>query len=297
MEERGASQRRVCGLLGWHRSTIRYRSGAEKREQLLAGLRELARARVRWGYRRLHQGLLRQGWVVSRSRVYRLYRRSQLGLQRRRSRKRRVTAAGAGARPAAVGCNQVWTMDFLHDRLTSGRRFRVFDVLDQFSRECLAFAAEGRLRGEDVVGVLERVQRWRGVPEVIVVDNGGEFRGGRLAAWAQRAGVRLHFSRPGQPTDNPFIESFHGRLRDECLNLEAFEDLEEVRTALEAWRQDYNHNRPHSSLGWLTPAEKAAVSLRVSSVAPELRSPPAPCAPVQRTATPAVGDATFPGVS
>jgi len=217
-------------------------------------LKDLAAARVRYGYRRLHILLRREGWQVNVKRVYRLYKQEGLSL-RLKARKKRVSAL----RPARVEAqtpNEHLSMDFMSDKLASGKRFRVFTLVDNFSRVSPAIEADFSLKGERVVQVLEGVARQQGsYPKVISVDNGPEFISKALDEWAHRHRVKLSFSRPGTPTDNPFIESFNGRLREECLDQHWFESLAEARAVLERYRIEYNTLRPHSSLKDRTPAE------------------------------------------
>ena len=230
-------------------------------------IRELAATRVRFGYRRLTVLLRREGWLVNKKRVYRLYREEGLMV---RTRIRRKKARGRPVvLPLATALNQRWSMDFVADRLENGRRFRILTVVDQFSRECVALRAKPNLQGTDVVEVLERAIRDRGKPLSITVDNGSEFAGQAMEAWSEHRKVQLAFIRPGRPMENGHIESFNGRLRDECLNTELFQSLDEVRGKLAAWRQDYNRNRPHSALGDLTPLEFAARSRRGPSSSQE----------------------------
>jgi putative transposase len=213
--------------------------------------------RVRYGYRRLHVLLRREGWAVNHKRVYRLYREE--GLSMRRKVPRRRAACQARTPRATVGsADQVWAMDFVTDVLADGRRYRVLAVLDLFTRECLALRAGFKLTGGDVVAVLDELKTRRGVPGSIRVDNGPEFAGRTLDLWAYFNGVALDFSRPGKPTDNAFIESFNGRLRQECLNPRWFLCLDDARVELAGWQREYNADRPHSALGNLAPGEFAA---------------------------------------
>jgi putative transposase len=220
-------------------------------------LKDLAAARVRYGYRRLHILLKREGWTVNHKRVYRLYKQEGLSL-RLKVRKKRVS----GLRPIKVEAqipNEHLSMDFMSDRLADGRRFRVLTLVDNISRVSPALEADSSLTGARVVQVLERVAREQGTyPKVISVDNGPEFVSKALDEWAHRNGVKLAFSRLGTPTDNAYIESFNGRLREECLNQHWFRSLEEAKEILERWRIEYNTERPHSSLGDRTPAENLA---------------------------------------
>jgi putative transposase len=246
------SERRACRVIGVRRSGYRYRSRAKDQTPLRRRLRELAAVRVRYGYRRPHVLLRREGWQINVKRVYRLYRLEGLAV-RSKVRKKRASALRP-LLPPAQAPNEQWSMDFLSDSLVSGQRFRVLTVVDNMSRESPAIEAARSLTGERVVAVLERVAARRGLPQVIQVDNGPEFTARALDTWAQRHGVKLAFSRPGTPTDNPFIEAFNGRLRAECLDQQWFLSLDEARTCLEEWRRDYNTQRPHTALGNQTPA-------------------------------------------
>jgi putative transposase len=234
----------------------RYRSRAKDQTALRMRLRELAAVRVRYGYRRLHVLLRREGWQINVKRVYRLYRLEGLAV-RSKIRKKRASALRP-LLPPAQAPNEQWSMDFMTDSLVSGQRFRVLTLVDNMSRESLAVEVDRSLSGERVVAVLERLAARRGLPQVIQVDNGPEFTSRALDAWAHRHGVKLAFSRPGTPTDNPFIEAFNGRLRAECLDQQWFLSLDEARTCLEEWRRDYNTQRPHTALGNQTPAAFAA---------------------------------------
>ena len=255
MTERfGLSVRRACELVGLWRSTHQYRGRPRADEPALRQrLRELAEQRRRFGAPRLHVLLRREGWTVNHKRTERLYRLEGLALRRKRHRKR---AAGVRVTlPAPRQPNERWAMDFLHDRFATKRPFRVLTMVDEYSRESPAIVADTSLTGAKVVEVLERLADGRGLPQVITVDNGPEFAGTALDAWAYRRGIQLHFIEPGKPTQNGYVESFNGHFRDECLNEHWFTTLDEARGLIEAWRQDYNTVRPHSSLGDLTPAE------------------------------------------
>lgn len=251
----GLSLRRACGLVGLWRSTWQYQPHRADDSALRGRLRELAEQRRRFGAPRLHVLLRREGWMVNHKRTERLYRAEGLALRRRRYRKR---AAGVRVTlPMPTRPNERWSMDFLHDRLADGRRFRVLTMVDDYSRECPTLVVDTSLTGVRVVQVLERLAESRGLPGLITVDNGPEFAGSALDAWAYRRGLRLHFIEPGKPVQNAYVESFNGKLRDECLNEHWFLTLEEARGLIETWRQDYNTVRPHSSLGDLTPVEFA----------------------------------------
>lgn len=238
------------------RSSLRYVERKDRQEGLRIRLRELAAARVRFGYRRLTVLLKREGWAVNAKRIYRLYTDEGLTVRsqkRRKAERRQRKPLTAARRP-----NERWSMDFVHDRLVDGRWLRILTVIDQFTRECLLLWAEASLTGEKVAGCLEPVALARGAPESITVDNGSEFASRALDLWAYRRGVHLQFIRPGKPVENGFIESFNGRLRDECLNAHVFTSLAEVRACLALWRLDYNRVRPHSALGDRAPEEFAA---------------------------------------
>lgn len=252
------SRRRACGALRFNRSTQYYASHKDPQTALRIRLRDLANSRVRYGYRRLHILLRREGWVVNAKRVYRLYRLEMLGLRRRKG-KRRIAARGRPERPAVTGVNQAWAMDFVSVTLNGGRRVRILTVLDLHTRESVAIRAGHRFSAEMVAAVLDEVVRERGKPAAVRVDNGPEFAGRTLDLWAYGQGVALDFSRPGKPTDNAFIESFNGRLRDECLNTHWFLCLDDVQEATQSWREEYNQKRPHSALGHRTPEEFATL--------------------------------------
>ena len=252
------SEKRACGLIGITRWINRYQSRRDPQTELRMRLRELAGSRVRYGYRRLTVLLRREGREVNAKRIYRLYREEGLQVRTARRTKRaahvRVPLAGA-TRP-----NQRWSMDFVSDRFADGRWFRILTVVDQYTRECLCAYADRSQTGEKVVAQMKRLVSLRGVPESITTDNGSEFAGKAMETWAYQAGVKLYFIRPGQPIQNGYIESFNGRLRDECLNGEVFFNLTDAREKLDRWRRDYNHKRPHSALADRTPQEFAAVN-------------------------------------
>jgi putative transposase len=261
------SERRACHIVPRHRSTYRYRSIARDQTALRMRRRDLAAARVRYGYRRLHVLLQREGWLVNHKRVSRWYRLEGLSL-RVKSKKKRPSHLRV-PRSAAAAPNEHWSMDFMSDRLGDGQRFRIVTLVENMSRESLAIEADVSLTGKRVVAVLERLAGSHGLPQVIYVDNGPEFISRRLDEWAHRYDVTLAFSRPGRPTDNPFIESFNGRFREECLNQHWFAGLEEAQATIEAWRVEYNTVRPHSALGNQTPAAYRADWCSAKIVQPE----------------------------
>lgn len=250
------SQRRACRLVAADRSTMRYQSHPTPpplviQERLVA----LAALRPRFGYRRLGVLLRREGHVVNHKRVYRLY--CAAGLALRRKRRKRVASAARVVSPAPTCANQGWAMDFVHDTLASGRRIRMLTLVDVFTRESPTIVVDTSLSGRRVVRELERLCEQRGVPTRITVDNGPEFAGKALDTWAYARGVQLQFIEPGKPMQNGYIESFNGRLRDECLNQHWFRSLEDARETIEAWRVDYNDQRPHSALRQHTPTSYA----------------------------------------
>jgi putative transposase len=247
------SQRRACRATGVHRSLLAYRSRKPPQEVLRTRLRELAQARVSFGYLRLHTLLVREGWRVNRKRVLRLYREEGLQLRVKRPRRRR-SAVARGPRVVPTTANQVWAMDFVHDTLADGRAIRVLTLIDSHTRECLSLAAAARFTGDDVVRVVGAVGALRGLPARITVDNGTEFTSKALDAWAYWNHVQLDFSRPGKPVDNCLIEAFNGSLRRECLSQHWFASLAEAAQILEAWREDYNNLRPHTSFAHRAPA-------------------------------------------
>jgi putative transposase len=256
------SERRACRLVGLGRSTLRYQSRVRDEAALRRRLRELAAERRRFGYRRLQVLLRREGVVVNHKRVLRLYRDEGLTMRRR---KRKHVAYGRVQSPlVVVGPNQRWALDFVSDALAWGRRIRLLAVIDVFTRECLAIEVDTSLPAERVTRVLGRIVGERGVPQEIQLDNGPELTSRVLDQWAYERGVELRFIEPGKPVQNAFIESFNGRLRDECLNEHWFVSLGDARRLVEAWRLDYNRVRPHSSLANRTPEEYRQELVRLS---------------------------------
>ena len=250
--EWGVSIRRACRVLEVDTSSYHYKPRRRDQAGLEARIREIAQVRVRYGYRRVHVLLRREGWVDNVKRVYRIYR--DLGLQlRRKPPRRRVRAKLREDRQAAVRPNDVWAMDFVHDQLATGQKLRVLTVVDTFSRYCPGLDVRFRYRAEDVVATLERLCRDVGYPRTIRVDQGTEFVSRDLDLWAYAKGVELDFSRPGKPTDNAFIEAFNGRFRAECLNAHWFLTLADAREKVEDWRKYYNEDRPHGAIGNVPP--------------------------------------------
>ncbi len=251
------TQRRACQAVGVARSTLRYRSRKPSQEPLRRRLHELASVRSYAGYRRLHTYLRREGWKINHKRVYRLYREEGLALRRRRARRRRSVVLRR-ARPEPTASNQCWSMDFMHDALADGRRLRLLTLIDIYSRECLALQPSSTFSGASVAVLLGDVAKQRGLPTRILVDNGTEFTSKALDAWAYWNRVRLDFSRPGRPGDNAHIEAFNSLVRRECLSQHWFGSLEEARGRLEAWKEEYNNDRPHGSLQQTPPARYRA---------------------------------------
>ena len=250
------SERHACRLLRLARSTNRYRGRKGERDAALrTRLKELAAQRMRFGYRRLTVMLKREGMAVNHKRVYRLYHEE--GLVMRIRQRRRIRWSGPVREPAARRANEKWSMDFVRDSVSTGRVIRMLTVVDDCTRECPVIEVDTSLGGLRVRRVLDRIASERGLPEAIVLDNGPEFRGRALAAWSEERGVRLEFIQPGKPVQNAYAESFNGRLREECLNANWFTSLSDARRKIESWRQDYNHERPHSSLNYLSPVEFA----------------------------------------
>jgi putative transposase len=242
------SIRRACACLRIDTSLYHYKSKRGDQAALKERIREIAQTRVRYGYRRIHVLLRREGWLVNAKRIYRLYR--ELGLQlRHKTPKRRVKAKLREDRADATRSNQVWAMDFVHDQLATGRKLRILTVVDTFSRFSPVIDPRFSYRGEDVVATLERACLEHGYPKTIRVDQGSEFISRDLDLWAYQRDVELDFSRPGKPTDNAFIESFNGKFRTECLNAHWFLTLDDARAKVEEWRKDYNTVRPHSAIG------------------------------------------------
>jgi putative transposase len=247
------SIRRACRAVPVDRSTYHYRSKRAGQAPLSKRIKEIAETRVRYGYRRVHVLLLREGWRVNHKRVCRLYREQGLQL-RNKSPKRRVKAQLRQDRSQATEPNQIWAMDFVHDQLFDGRKIRVLTIVDIFTRLAPAIDARYSYRGADVVATLDQAARELDYPKTIRLDNGPEFISKELDLWAFMHDVTLDFSRPGKPTDNAFIESLNGKFRAECLNTHWFMSLDEARRKCEAWRRDYNEVRPHSAIDNKVPA-------------------------------------------
>jgi putative transposase len=256
VERHGMSERRACKAIGGCRMTMRYKTTRADDAALRDRMKAIAVERRRFGYRRLHVMLKREGFVVNHKRLFRLYREERLTVRRRGGRKR----ARGTRRPIETPLlpNQRWSLDFVSDQLTDGRRFRILAIVDACTRECLALVADSSLSGLRVARELDAIIRQRGRPEMIVSDNGTEYTSNAILGWADQTGIGWHYIAPGKPQQNGFIESFNGRLRDELLNETLFHSLAHARAMLQAWRCDYNEQRPHSKLDWLTPSAFAS---------------------------------------
>jgi putative transposase len=257
MAARGFSQRRACRLLEVDPKTVRRRARADAPAQRQR-LRELAAERRRFGYRRLGILLAREGMGMNHKKLLRLYREEGLAVRRRRGRKRATGTRAPMALPQ--GPNQRWSMDFVSDMLVDGRRFRVLAIVDDFTRECLCLVADTSLSGARVARELDVIVARRGKPQGCLSDNGTELTSMAILRWSQERRVDWHYIAPGKPQQNAFVESFNGRLRDELLNETLFTSLAHARATLAAWRQDYNHVRPHGALGYMVPSLYATSS-------------------------------------
>lgn len=255
----GISERRTCRLLSVNRRYKRYRSLKEVEDNALTEkLAELAARWKRFGYRRLHVMLLREGITVNHKKVYRLYCKAGLSIRK----KRKKCPSLKRGRPviSAATPNARWAVDFVSDATSSGQRFRVLTVIDEFTRECLALEVDTSITGRRVSNVLNRIMLFRDRPDEILSDNGSEFTSICFVSWARNNGISQLFTEPGKPTQNSFIESFNGKFRDECLNEHWFGNIYEAREIIENWRISYNSSRPHSALNYMTPAEYAQLA-------------------------------------
>jgi putative transposase len=266
----GVSERRACRVLGQHRSTQRRRPrprGGERR--LVARVLELVRLHPRYGYRRIWALLRREGWRVNRKRVYRLWRREGLKVPRARRKKRRLGSSANGCvRRRARHKGDVWAWDFVHDRTADGRPLKWLTLVDESTRECLALEVARGMPARRAVAVLAEVVGGRGAPANLRSDNGPEFIARAMRAWLAGAGVATLYVEPGAPWENGYAESFNSKVRDELLAVEEFASLLEARVLGRHWRRSYNHERPHSALGYMTPAEFGEVCPRADSAKP-----------------------------
>jgi len=255
MTERDFGVTHACGLVSISRSLYRYRSRRSDCAALRARIGEIAAMKRRYGYRRVHVVLRREGWTMNRKLTYRLYREAGLAVRRRK--RKRIGPFERLPLPKPQAANLSWSMDLVSDGLADGRRLRCLTIVDDCTRECLAIEVDTSITGVRVRAVLQRLAERRGLPASITVDHGPEFEGQVLDVWAYSANVRLSFIRPGHPNENAYIESFNGKFRDECLNEHWFVTMAQARRVIENWRVEYNTERPHSSLGDLTPEEYA----------------------------------------
>jgi transposase InsO family protein len=269
----GVSQRRACRVLGQPRSTQRQTPKAKEEEgRLVMRMLELVRRHPRYGYRRIWALLRREGWRVNRKRVHRLWRKQGLKVPRKQRKKRRLGSSANGCvRRPAEHKDHVWAWDFLHDRTTDGRPLKWLTLVDEYTRECLALEVRRGMTAGAVSEVLAGVVRERGAPTHIRSDNGPEFIAKVIRAWMAKAGLETLYIEPGAPWENGYAESFNSKVRDELLNAEEFSSELEARVLGKAWRQEYNQVRPHSSLGYRTPAEYGAMCPRADSAS--LRRP------------------------
>ncbi|WP_435870127.1 IS3 family transposase [Eleftheria terrae] len=252
----GCSQRNALRMVKMSASTYLYRPVKKDDAALKMRIKDITETRVHYGYRRVHVMLRREGHPDNVKRVYRLYREEGLSLRLKRPRRNKA-AKLRQPKQLAHAINEIWSMDFVADALSDGRKLRMLTVVDLYTRECLAIEVGQSLKGEDVVRVLNTITEQRGLPKTLKSDNGSEFISKVMDRWAYERGLELDFSRPGRPTDNAGVESFNGRLRQECLNANWFLSLDDAKTKIGAWRSHYNETRPHSALEWATPAEFA----------------------------------------
>src|SRR3954453_13742417 len=257
------SERRACKAIGCCRMTMRYQTIRVDDGVLRQRMRAIAHERRRFGYRRLHVLLKREGYVINHKKLFRLYREEKLTVRRRGGRKRAIGTRAPMTVPTAP--NDRWSLDFVSDQLTDGRRFRILTVVDDCTRECLALVADTSLSGVRLARELDRLVIDRGRPKMVVSDNGSELTSNAILTWADQTCVAWHYIAPGKPMQNAFFESFNGRRRDELLNETLFPALAQARVALKCWRADYNEARPHSQLGWNTPSEFATHTIRAGS--------------------------------
>jgi len=276
------SERRACRALGVPRSTHRYVGSEREREgELLLRIRALARENPRYGYRRIRALLEREGWAVNLKRVHRLWRREGLKVPQRQRKRRRLGWSENGCvRRRAERPGHVWSYDFIHDQTADGRGLKILPVVDEFTRECLTIEVERSLTAGEVASTLEYLFEMRGEPEFIRSDNGPEFIAEAVQGWLRRRGAKTLYIAPGSPWENAYSETFNSRLRDELLDREMFETLKEAKVILEDHRLDYNHRRPHSSLGYRTPAEFAAAQIRPGVATLPQAAPATPPQPV-----------------
>ena len=252
LQRLGLSERQALRLVGMSASTLRYGARNDGNLDLRVRLKELAGQHRRHGYRMLHNRLLHEGWAINVKRTYRVYREEGLMVRKRRRKKLPVPERQPLVRPTQP--NEVWSMDFVFDELAGGRRVKTLTVVDDCSKEAVQIVADTSIPALYVTRVLDQIKAERGLPKAIRTDNGPEFAGRTMQNWAAKNGVELRFIQPGKPVQNAYIESFNSRFRDECLSQHWFASLSHMRSVIDNWREDYNHHRPHSTLGYLPPA-------------------------------------------
>lgn len=255
MQQRGLSERAACRYLGLNRAAVRYRPRPDRNAPLLAALTAYAKKRRRRGYRKAWNALLRGGQQASKNRVHRLWKRAKLQVAKRAKRKGKPPGDPKASLLCATRPGQVWSVDFLFDALMSGTKLKILTVGDDFTRECLAISVATSFPAQKVIGVLDALVAVHGAPEYLKSDNGSEFIAHLLQAFLAGRATKSHFIAPGSPWQNGFRESFHGRFRDEFLSETLFASVAEARVLCEGFRQEYNEERPHQSLGYLTPVE------------------------------------------
>ncbi len=256
MEKHKLSQRRACKLVGAQRATVRYKSRKKDETELTEKIKAIAYEKRRFGYRRIHMLLRKEKIFVNHKKVFRLYKACGLKVMKRGGRKRALGVRGTAFK--ATGSNQNWSLDFVHDALSDGRRIRLLTIIDEFTRECLRIAVDTSLNGKRVSRELELLIEQRGKPKMIKSDNGTEFTSNAILRWCSEHNIHWHYIQPGKPYQNGSVESFNGKLRDECLNENWFLSLREAQQIVEKWREDYNAFRPHSALQGKTPLEVAS---------------------------------------
>lgn len=258
-DQHGVSQRRACEVLAVDRSSVRYRSIREDDTPLREAMKAVAAERRRFGYRRIHVMLQRQGMAMNLKKLRRLYREEKLQVRKRGGRKRALGTRRPMVLPDRP--NARWSLDFVSDAFTDGRRFRTLAIVDDYTRECLALVADTSLSGLRVARELDAITSRRGKPTTVVSDNGTELTSMAILKWCQETGIEWHYIAPGKPMQNAFAESFLGRFRDELLNETLFSSLDAARQAINEWKEDYNHHRPHSAIGNIPPVEYARKSM------------------------------------
>jgi len=256
VKEHKRSERRACQLVGAHRSVIRYRSRKKDDSILVSKIKQIAYEKRRFGYRRIHMMLKREGLIVNHKKVYRIYRSCGLKVLKRGGRKRAIGSRRVRERPSSP--NELWALDFMHDALADGRRMRLLTVIDTYTRECLCISVDTSINGRKVTEVLNELIVTNGRPKTILSDNGTEFTSNVILKWSSDHQIDWQYIEPGKPFQNGNIESFNGKLRDECLNENWFLNLSDARRIINKWAHEYNYYRPHSALGGLTPRELAS---------------------------------------